>query len=111
MSKVQGRRGVTVPEPCVALEPTSKEGPLTPALSPSEGERGKRRRLSGEPSFMAHGGALTRGEFERRFTQAERKGCVKVGEELVLAARMLGRFDQMNLSTYLFPRAGAVRRA
>jgi N-acetylgalactosamine kinase len=27
---------------------------------------------------------------------------VKVGEELVLAARMLGRFDQMNLSTYLF---------
>jgi N-acetylgalactosamine kinase len=51
---------------------------------------------------MAHGGVLTRGEFERRFTQAERKGCVKVGEELVLAARMLGRFDQMNLSTYLF---------
>jgi N-acetylgalactosamine kinase len=89
-------------KPCVALEPTSKEGPLTPALSPSEGERGKRRRLSGEPRFMAHGGVLTRGEFERRFTQAERKGCVKVGEELVLAARMLGRFDQMNLSTYLF---------
>jgi N-acetylgalactosamine kinase len=45
---------------------------------------------------------LTRDDFEERFTQVEREGCVKVGEELVLAARMLGRFDQMNLSTYLF---------
>jgi N-acetylgalactosamine kinase len=51
---------------------------------------------------MAHGGVLTRDDFEERFTQVEREGCVKVGEELVLAARMLGRFDQMNLSTYLF---------
>ena len=39
-------------KPCVALEPTSKEGPLTPALSPSEGERGNPRQLSGETRFM-----------------------------------------------------------
>jgi N-acetylgalactosamine kinase len=45
---------------------------------------------------------LTRGEFERRFTSQERHGCVKVGRESVPAARILERFDQMNLSTYLF---------
>ena len=48
------------------------------------------------------GATLTRVEFENRFTREERQGCLKVGEELVPAGRMLERFDQMNLSTYLF---------
>ena len=46
--------------------------------------------------------ALTRAEFEARFTREERQGCLKVGAEIVPASRMLERFDQMNLSTYLF---------
>jgi ceramide glucosyltransferase len=33
-------------------EPKGQDGPLTPALSPSEGERGNRRQVSGEPRFM-----------------------------------------------------------
>jgi len=33
-------------------EPKGQNGPLTPALSPSEGQRGNRRQLSGEPRFM-----------------------------------------------------------
>ena len=45
---------------------------------------------------------LTREEFEGRFMREERQGCLKVGEESVPASRMLERFDQMNLSTYLF---------
>ncbi len=45
---------------------------------------------------------LTRAEFEERFTQEERQGWVKVGEKTVPAARMLERFNQMNLSAYLF---------
>jgi nucleoside-diphosphate-sugar epimerase len=35
-----------------APEPQGKGGPLTPALSPSEGERGNRRQLSGESRLM-----------------------------------------------------------
>ena len=34
-----------------ALEPQGKDVPLTPALSPSEGERGNRRQISGEARF------------------------------------------------------------
>jgi N-acetylgalactosamine kinase len=48
------------------------------------------------------GAALTREEFEKRFTREERQGCLKVGDEIVPVIRMLERFDQMNLSTYLF---------
>jgi len=33
-------------------EPKGQNGPLTPALSPSEEERGNRRQFSGEPRFM-----------------------------------------------------------
>ena len=33
-------------------EPKGQNGPLTPAHSPSEGERGSRRQFSGEPRFM-----------------------------------------------------------
>ena len=51
---------------------------------------------------VAAGAALTREEFEKRFTREERQGCLKVGDEIVPASRMLERFDQMNLSTYLF---------
>ena len=35
--------------------PEPQVGPLTPALSPSEGERGNRRQLSGEPRFRGRG--------------------------------------------------------
>jgi N-acetylgalactosamine kinase len=45
---------------------------------------------------------LTREEFKRRFSTAEVLGCLKVGEETVRASQMLDRFDQMNMSTYLF---------
>ncbi len=86
-------------------EPQGTGGPLTPALSPSEGERENPRQASGESKLMDKetlGGVLTREEFERRFTAQERQGCLKVGEESVPASRMLERFDQMNLSTYLF---------
>jgi nucleoside-diphosphate-sugar epimerase len=36
-----------------APEAPDKDGPLTPALSPSEGERGSHRQLSGKPRFRA----------------------------------------------------------
>ena len=47
-------------------------------------------------------GQLTREAFEGRFSKEERLGWVKVGEEAVWASQMLARFDQMNMSTYLF---------
>ena len=34
-----------------AAEPRGQYGPLSPTLSPSEGERGNPRQLSGEPRF------------------------------------------------------------
>jgi N-acetylgalactosamine kinase len=46
--------------------------------------------------------SLSRQDFERRFTKEERQGCLKVAGETVRASDMLERFDQMNLSTYLF---------
>jgi N-acetylgalactosamine kinase len=45
---------------------------------------------------------LRREDFERRFSNDEQLGCVRVGEETIPAARVLQQFDQMNLSTYLF---------
>jgi N-acetylgalactosamine kinase len=45
---------------------------------------------------------LSRSDFEERFTKAERAGCLKVAGETVRASQMLERFDQMNMSTYLF---------
>ena len=51
---------------------------------------------------IGHEEKLTRAAFESRFASEERRGCVKVGGEAVPAARMLERFDQMNLSVYLF---------
>lgn len=47
-------------------------------------------------------GTLSRKEFEERFSKEERHGCLRVGEETVPADQILRRFDQMNLSTYLF---------
>jgi nucleoside-diphosphate-sugar epimerase len=44
-----------MPRPTDALcapETAGKDGPLTPALSPSEGERGNTRQLSGNPRLM-----------------------------------------------------------
>jgi N-acetylgalactosamine kinase len=51
---------------------------------------------------VAPAGALRREEFERRFSKDEQLGLVRVGEETIPAAQALQRFDQMNLSTYLF---------
>ena len=48
------------------------------------------------------GGTLSREEFEQRFSKDERLGCLRVGNEVVPADEILQRFDQMNLSTYLF---------
>jgi len=45
---------------------------------------------------------LDRDEFERRFTADERAGVLKVGGQEVPVEEILVRFDQMNLSTYLF---------
>ena len=56
--------------------------------------------LSEEP--RAADGALSREEFEQRFSKDERLGHLRVGEETVPADQVLRRFDQMNLSTYLF---------
>jgi hypothetical protein len=41
-----------------APEPPGKVGPLTPALSPSEGERENRRKLSGKPRFIGSAAAI-----------------------------------------------------
>lgn len=48
------------------------------------------------------GSVLTQEEFEGRFSKQERSGCIQVGGEIVPADQILKRFDQMNLSTYLF---------
>jgi N-acetylgalactosamine kinase len=45
---------------------------------------------------------LQRGTFQARFGEQERLGSVKVGSETVAARDILKRFDQMNLSTYVF---------
>ena len=57
--------------------------------------------MSPAPNAL-RGEADTGRSLKRRFSQEERLGCLKVGEETVPASQMLERFDQMNLSTYLF---------
>ena len=55
---IEGRFPVRPPRQFDALcaaEPQGKGGPLTPALSPSEGERENRRQLSGGRRFMGRG--------------------------------------------------------
>jgi len=54
------------------------------------------------PKGEGRGPVLSRTDFQRRFSREERSGCLAVGGETVGAKRMLERFDQMNLSTYLF---------
>ncbi len=46
--------------------------------------------------------SLTRTEFEQLIGADERSGKVRAGSETVPAEKILDRFDQMNLSTYLF---------
>ena len=45
---------------------------------------------------------LRKADFENNFTRDQRAGRLRVGNETVAAADMLHRFDQMNMSTYLF---------
>jgi N-acetylgalactosamine kinase len=45
---------------------------------------------------------LRKADFEANFTRDQRAGWLRVGKEIVTAADMLRRFDQMNMSTYLF---------
>jgi N-acetylgalactosamine kinase len=75
--------------------PAGGEGPKSKVQSPKSAG-------GSDPASPSCGEDLTRTEFEGRFTREERQGCLKVGAELVPASRMLDRFDQMNLSTYLF---------
>jgi N-acetylgalactosamine kinase len=75
--------------------PAAGSSPKSKVQSPKSGG-------AGDPALPSSGAKLTREEFEKRFAREERQGCLKVGEETVPASRMLERFDQMNLSTYLF---------
>jgi N-acetylgalactosamine kinase len=75
--------------------PLGGDSPKSKVQSPKSGDGAD----AGSPSLEEK---LSRAEFEGRFTREERQGCLKVGEELVPGSRMLERFDQMNLSTYLF---------
>jgi N-acetylgalactosamine kinase len=61
-------------------------------------ERGEMPALRDSPQLRA----LSRGEFERRFSREERLGQVRVGPGMVAADQVLKRFGQMNLSVYLF---------
>jgi N-acetylgalactosamine kinase len=45
---------------------------------------------------------VSREQFARLFSKAERLGRLRVADEIVPADQLLRRFDQMNLSTYLF---------
>ncbi len=45
---------------------------------------------------------LRKADFEATFTRDQRAGRLRVGKEVVAAADMLRRFNQMNMSTYLF---------
>ena len=66
------------------------------------GEKGART-LAGEIwAQETTDGKLTREQFEQRFSKEERLGCLRLGEESVPADQVLRRFDQMNLSTYIF---------
>lgn len=46
--------------------------------------------------------SLARDAFEHLFSADERLGCLRVGRQVIPVAEVLQRFDQMNLSTYLF---------
>ncbi len=46
--------------------------------------------------------ALSRTSFGKTFSKDERAGLLRIGHEAVRAAEILRRFDQMNLSTYVF---------
>ncbi|MBN2507380.1 MAG: NTP transferase domain-containing protein [Verrucomicrobia bacterium] len=50
----------------------------------------------------AAGQPLARDAFEQRFSPDARHGLVRAGTRAVRADQVLARFDQMNLSTYLF---------
>lgn len=45
---------------------------------------------------------LSRADYRRRLPEDERQGMLRVGTTVVRADEILARFDQMNLSTYLF---------
>jgi N-acetylgalactosamine kinase len=76
-------------------QPVGGDSPKSKVQSPESA-------VGGDSALPGHEERLTLAEFEERFTREERQGCLKVGEELVPGSRMLERFDQMNLSTYLF---------
>jgi hypothetical protein len=74
LHEMEERAGERRPQPFEAFpapEPPAKDGPLTPTLSPSEGERGNRRQLSVGPRFI--GKVKTSGA-----------GLGRVGEQLSL---------------------------
>jgi len=66
----------------------------------ANGISGMGERSAGEKGVEEE--TLNRVAFAERFSKEERRGCLQVGEQTVPADQILRRFDQMNLSTYLF---------
>jgi len=60
------------------------------------------RNLANEIFADAPGAVLALADFTARFKPDEQQGLVRVGTETIAAETALGRFNQMNLSTYLF---------
>ena len=98
LHEMEERAGERTPQPIEAFsapEPPAKDGPLTPALSPSEGERGNRRQPSGEQRFMERGtlgGAASRGRFSGRSGRSRfgQRGLVRHGQLRVAGGPGIG---------------------
>ncbi len=86
----------------VAGEIWGKGSAKSEGRSPKSEGRGAPTPSPSSDGRAAGDSELRREEFERQFSKEERLGCLRVGEETVRASQMLDRFDQMNMSTYLF---------
>jgi N-acetylgalactosamine kinase len=71
-------------------------------LSETCGERTGRKLREELTQHPAENGPLTSADFERQFTEDERSGLVRAGGIAIPASEVLERFQQVNLSTYLF---------
>ena len=90
--------GVRTPRQFDALcapEPQGKSGPLTPALSPSEGERGNRQQVSGEPRFMESGQREQLPRLQRAVEAATRGFSAEESSERFTGHVTLGRIKSI----------------
>ncbi len=71
-------------------------------ISVEGGERAGRGLLAELAVQTSGENPLEREEFERAFSRAERAGALEIGDCRWPARELLERFDQVNLSTYLF---------